>query len=660
MNASLSRFAWNLWSDPFPLFPRSFLPQAKTAENTAIAQTTKDYAQLQHARVLLNCYAREVAMQEHNLAVRALAHTRLPPAALEHYQGQVLDIQVPRMRSRFCVGVKHVSVTGNYDYITDIYLQDQRHIWSIASWRDIAQIIVADLSLREKTEFNSDLLQQIEESIATMQHLLEAQQGKAMPSHTTQPLRQYIHSEQHLLTGHPFHPTPKSRSGWTRLEEKNYSPEHGAQLQLHYFQLPRAWIISDSLDAQDVARSLQQLTEHHWHAPHDHIVVPVHPWQANWLLQQACIKAAIATGEIRHLGSSGKQFYPTASIRTMLAEDGGAFLKLSLNLRITNCVRNNARHELAAALTASRLYRQMKEEVLALFPHFHALEEQAYLSVALPSASQSNDQRGDQPSDQPSNQSDQPQAERPHKEIEDGFGLVLREGLGHHIKQGITPMICAALFGNGQSGRLHVASLIERYSHRRSLSLSQGIRLWFDSYAELAIYPLFYLLFEKGIVLEPHMQNSIVGLSEDGAPVSFIVRDLELTRLTPKAHQRLSVLQLDQQTHKEICCSDEAGWTRIAYCLLVNNICEVIATLANGNHALYLDLWACLRNTLQSYLARFPSAEATRRIQGLLSGEPLPVKGNLLIRFLKQADRKAAYLPLYHPLGVVNGSPTSI
>lgn len=634
MNARLSRFARNLWPDHFSFLPHSLLPQAKPAETPAVALTTKDYAQLQHARVLLNCYAREVAMQEHNLAVRAIAHTRFPPPALTQYQGQVLDIQLPRMHSRFCVGVRHVSVTGNYDYITDIYRQDQRHIWTLASWHDIAHLIVSDLSLRENTEFNSELLQQIEESIATMQHLLEAQQGRENPPHTAAPLLQYIHSEQHLLTGHPFHPTPKSRSGWTRLEEKNYSPEHGARLQLHYFQLPRRWIISDSLDEQDLSLHLQQLTGHPWQAECDHIIVPLHPWQANWLLQQDCIKAALAAGEIRDLGSSGKQFYPTASIRTMLAEDGSAFLKLSLNLRITNCIRNNARHELAAALTASRLYRQMKDEILALFPHFHALEERAYLSVAFPT--------------------DALQGERQHKEIEDGFGLVLREGLTNLLRQGITPMICAALFGNGQTGRLHVASLIERYSHRRSLSLSQGIRLWFNSYAELAIYPLFYLLFEKGIVLEPHMQNSIVGLDDDGAPASFIVRDLELTRLTPKAHERLHVLQPGQQTHKEICCSDEAGWTRIAYCLLVNNICEVIATLANGNHALYLDLWACLRNTLQSYLVRFPDAEATRRIQGLLSGEPLPVKGNLLTRFLKQADRKAAYLPLYHPLGVVN------
>ncbi|MBI3284859.1 MAG: IucA/IucC family siderophore biosynthesis protein [Burkholderiales bacterium] len=596
----------------------------------------EDYAQLQHARVLLNCYAREVAMQEHSLAVRAIAHIRLPPAALHQYRGQVLDIQLRRMQSRLCVGVRHVSVTGNYDYTTDIYLQDQQQTWSVAGWREIADLIIADLSLREGTPFNADLLQQIEASIATMQHLLDVQKEKAGAHQTGTALQQYIRSEQHLLTGHPFHPTPKSRSGWSTAEEKSYSPEHGAQLQLRYFQLPRSWIVSDSLDGADLSTRLQQLTAHGLQADAGHVILPLHPWQADWLMQQARIRAAVAAGEVRDLGLSGKQFYPTASIRTMLAEEGSAFLKLSLNLRITNCIRNNARHELAAALAASRLYRPMKAEMQALFPHFHVLEEQAYLSVSFPE--------------------DRQHGQRQHKEIEDGFGLVLREGLALHVAQGVTPLICASLFGNGQTGRLQAAALIERYAHRHGLPLSLGMRLWFSSYAELAIFPVFYLLFEKGIAFEPHMQNSIVGLAEDGAPARFIVRDLELTRLTPKAHELIATLQLGTPTRQEICCSDEAGWTRIAYCLLVNNICEVIATLANGNHELYLDLWACLRHTLQTYLASFPNPEAARRIQGLLSGEPLPVKGNLLVRFLKQADRKAAYLPLYHPLGVVNAA----
>jgi siderophore synthetase component len=598
---------------------------------------TADFAKLQHCRVLLNCYAREVAMQEHSLAVRSLEHTRLPPPALRQHRGQILDIQLLRMNSRLCVGVRQVSVTGNFDYTTAIYLQNSQQIWETPNWRDIANLIISDLSLRENTPFNDDLMQQIEESIRTMQHLLDTHRQPRLESHEMidTPLQKYIRSEQQLLTGHPFHPTPKSRSGWSQEDEKKYSPEHKAELKLRFFQIPLAWTLSDSLDGENVSAMLSALTAHSQTADVGFVLIPLHPWQADWLLQQPRIITAIQNGDIRDMGTSGNSFYPSASIRTMLSETAQAFLKLSLNLRITNCIRNNARHELAAALTASRLYRPIKVEMLLQFPHFHVLEERAYLTIAFPEGNQ--------------------QENRGNKEVEDGFGLVLREGLLAQMQHGITPLICASLFGNGQVGRLQVADLIERYSHRHGLPLSQGIRLWFSKYAELAIYPIFYLLFEKGLAFEPHMQNTIIGLASDGAPARFILRDLELTRLTPKAHALIDKLDLNEHTRQELCCSDEAGWTRIAYCLLVNNICEVIATLSNGSHDLYLELWGCLRNTLQSYLASFPNPEARRRIQGLLSGEPLPVKGNLLTRFLKQADRQAAYLPLYHPLGVVSG-----
>lgn len=647
MNSRFSPFSLNHLVPPAPVIPALFhapkfwqgVAQTQSqAQAQSQSQVRQGDARLQHARVLLNCYAREVAMQEHNLAVLSIAHVRQAPAAMRHYQGQVLDIQLPRMQSRICVGVQHVSVTGNYDYTTDIYVQTAQLVWLVGTWKEIARLIIAELSLREGTAYNDDLQQQIEESIATMQHLFEVPHQSAWASGQSS-LQNYIHSEQFLLTGHPFHPTPKSRSGWTLAEEKQYSPEHGAQVPLRYFQLPRAWIVWDSLDETSLAQMnarLQSISGYTLPEKEGDVILPVHPWQADWLLLQPRIQAAMQSGELRDLGVSGLSFYPTASIRTMLAEDASAFLKLSLNLRITNCIRNNARHELSAALTASRLYRPMKAEMQALFPQFHVLEERAYMSVCFPE-----------------NQT----AERhQNKEIEDGFGMVLREGLSTQLAQGVTPMICASLFGNGEAGRLQVAMLIERFAHRNGLSLNQGMRLWFSRYAELAIFPVFYLLFEKGIAFEPHMQNSIIGLASDGAPERFIVRDLELTRLIPRAHDLLNALDLDDATRKEICCSDEAGWTRIGYCLLVNNICEVIATLANGNHERYLDLWACLRTTLQTYLVNFPQLEAARRIQGLLSGEPLPVKGNLLVRFLKQADRKANYLPLYHPLGVVNGA----
>lgn len=640
MNSRISQFSLNHLMFPTPVIPALFqAPKLWQGWTRRQSQAKRADARLQHARVLVNCYAREVAMQEHNLAVLSVAHIRNAPAAMRQYRGQVLDIQLPRMHSRICVGVQHVSVTGNYDYTTEVYVKRAQAEWTIGDWETVAKLIIADLSLREGAPYNDDLQQQIEESIATMQHLFDVQQTHIAPTPKQTNTQHYIHSEQFLLTGHPFHPTPKSRSGWSLAEEKKYSPEHGAQVQLRYFQVPRAWIVCDGLDETSVdhiSARLKKISHHTLQADEGAVILPLHPWQADWLLRQPRIQTAIKAGELRDLGASGLSFYPTASIRTMLAEDANAFLKLSLNLRITNCIRNNARHELAAAVTASRLYRSMTSDMQSLFPHFHVLEEQAYLSVCFPE--------------------NRTQETRADKEIEDGFGMVLREGLSTQIAQGVTPMICASLFGNGEAGRLQVAMLIERFAHRNGLSLSQGMRLWFSRYAELAIFPVFYLLFEKGIAFEPHMQNSIVGLASDGAPEAFIVRDLELTRLTPRAHDLLTSMTLDETTRKDICCSDEAGWTRIGYCLLVNNICEVIATLANGNHERYLDLWACLRTTLQTYLANFPQLEAARRIQGLLSGEPLPVKGNLLVRFLKQADRKANYLPLYHPLGVVNGA----
>lgn len=592
-----------------------------------------DFAQRQHCQVLLNCYAREVAIQEHNLAVRAIEHLGLPPPALRWYRGQVLEIHLPRMDSRLCVGVQQVSVTGNFDYTSPVYLQNQQQAWREADWRDLAHLIIGDLSLRENVEFSTDLLQQVEESVATMQRFLDARRPARPSTPTMNALQKYIRSEQDLLTGHPFHPTPKSRSGWSREEEQKYSPEHQVQLQLHYFRLPVDWIISDSLDGENVPTLLAQLTDHGLSADANHAIVPLHPWQADWLRQQPYIIKALQHGEISDLGSGGQRFYPTASIRTMLSAKAENFLKLSLNVRITNCIRNNARHELAAALTASRLYRTVKTEMQARFPYFHVLEERACLTVAFPCCEQGREIR----------------------EIEDGFGLVVREGLSGQIEGGTTPMICASLFGNGQSGRLEIASLIERYAHRHGLPLSHGMRLWFARYAELAIYPVFYLLFEKGIAFEPHLQNTVVCLAGDGSPARFIVRDLELTRLTTRAHELIDTLEIAEKTRQEICCSDEAGWIRIGYCLLVNHICEVIAALSNGSHDLHLDLWGCLRNILQGYLTLFPNPLARRRIQGLLSGEPLPAKGNLLIRFLKQADRHAAYLPLHHPLGVVSG-----
>ncbi|MBA5688940.1 IucA/IucC family protein [Rugamonas apoptosis] len=594
------------------------------------------FAERQHCRLLINCYAREVAMQEHTLAVLPVYQLADPVPQLANHHGQVLDIALPRVTSRLRVGVLHVSATANFDYTSPVFLRADGDHWREADWRDLSRLLIEDLSRRAGTAFNDELLQQIGDSIATMQDVLDRQPASAVPSQPAawSALQGYIDSEQSLLTGHPFHPAPKSRADWSPAEQRHYSPEHKASMALHYFQIPQSWLVSDNVDGEPAATLLARLCGHGLMAEPGSAIVPLHPWQAGWMQRQPRIASALRGGQVRDLGSRGLPFHPTASIRTLLAEDARHFLKLSLNMRITNCIRNNARHELRSALTGTRLYRGLRDDMRQRFPGFHVLEERAFVTVNFPGTADAG----------------------ADEELADGFGVLAREGMADLMAQGVRPVVCAALFGNGAHGRARVFALIERYAQHHGYTRERAARLWFARYAETAVHPILYLLFEHGIAFEPHMQNTLTGLDADGAPSHFILRDLELTRLAPQAQPLARALALDPATLSELCCDDERAWTRIGYCLFVNNLCEVIATIANGDNQLGLGLWGVLRHILQDYLARYPHPNASRRIHGLLAGEPLPAKGNLLTRFLRQADRQASYLPLYHPLAVVNGA----
>lgn len=609
----------------FPLSASQLRPASATAPEPA-----PRFAEQQHCRLLINCYAREVAMQEHTLAVLPASRGAVPPG----HGGQVLEISLPRVDSGLRVGVLHVCATANFEYTTDVYLRSGAQPWRLAGWQDVARLIIEDLSRRAETPFNNELLQQIADSIATMNDVLERHpdRPRALDHAPLTPLEQYIDSEQGLLTGHPFHPAPKSRSDWSPAEQRVYSPEHKASLRLHYLQVPLPWLHNDSVD-EDALQSLHSMAMNAGLVPDAGCaIVPMHPWQAGWMRRQPGITAALRSGAMRELGVHGAAFHTTASVRTLLAGDAASFIKLSLNMRITNCVRNNARHELQSALTGTRLYRGLRDNMRSRFPGFHVLDEQAYVTVNMPGADAG---------------------------MEDSFGVLLREGVAGLLRQEIQPVVCAALFGNGAQGRRRVFALIERYALHQGLGLEQAARAWFAQYARAAVHPTLYLLFQHGVAFEPHMQNTLVGLDAKGAPVSFIVRDLELTRLAPRAHHLAQAMALEPATLAALCCNDERAWIRIGYCLFVNNLCEVITAIANGNHSLYLGLWGVLRDTLQDYLAQFPDPSASRRIQGLLAGEPLPAKGNLLTRFMRQADRQASYLPLYHPLGVVNSAASA-
>ncbi|MFA0125643.1 IucA/IucC family protein, partial [Vibrio sp. 10N.261.48.A2] len=78
--------------------------------------------------------------------------------------------------------------------------------------------------------FNHELVEQMENSLLITEQFLNVDTA---PQHHNA----FIASEQSLLWGHTFHPTPKSRSGVSMDDLLACSPEVGAKVPLYWFKV---------------------------------------------------------------------------------------------------------------------------------------------------------------------------------------------------------------------------------------------------------------------------------------------------------------------------------------------------------------------------------------------------------------------------------------
>jgi len=88
----------------------------------------------------------------------------------------------------------------------------------------------------------------------------------------------------------------------------------------------------------------------------------------------------------------------------------------------------------------------------------------------------------------------------------------------------------------------------------------------------------------------------------------------------------------------------------VAYCLLVNHLAEVAAAIADRctpGEACERELWRQARQVLTEAAAEHGWPPELRAV---LAGVPLPGKANLRLRWYRDADRKAGYIPVPNPL----------
>ncbi|MEU9386901.1 ferric iron reductase, partial [Streptomyces sp. NPDC048279] len=144
---------------------------------------------------------------------------------------------------------------------------------------------------------------------------------------------------------------------------------------------------------------------------------------------------------------------------------------------------------------------------------------------------------------------------------------------------------------------------------------------WWQAYLRAVVPPALRAFVDHGVVLEAHLQNTLVAVDADGMPVQALYRDAEGVKLLADVERA-------------------AGWERLVYCLVVNHLAEVAAALAERRPG--FDPWPAVRRELARH--RLPE------VAELLASPTLPGKTNLLLRWTGADGADARYLPLPNPL----------
>ncbi|WP_033306606.1 IucA/IucC family protein [Streptomyces iakyrus] len=381
----------------------------------------------------------------------------------------------------------------------------------------------------------------------------------AARARATPPGDLYLRSEQSLLTGHTHHPAPKARGGGPAAGWLPYAPEAYAR-----FPMALLGLREDTVVEEGDTTALDALGT----APPGYRLLPAHPWQLD--LASGELADAFADGRLIRLGATAFDTWPTAAIRTLYAPGPDLFLKFSLDVRITNDIRRLWRHDLLAL-------RRTDAAVCAAFATFDG--PPAWLG------------------------------DRGYRTADFAFealAVLVRDGFGDRLLPGATPLLAAGL-AEGFDGS--------------PLDRTPDPAAWWAAYLAQVVPPALTAFGEHGVVIEAHLQNTLVAVDGDGLPVQALYRDAEGVKLLPDV-------------------SREAGWERLVYCLVVNHLMEIAGALAEGHPG--FDPWPAARREL----ARHDLPE----IHALLSSPTLPAKTNLLLRWTGADGADARYRPLPNPL----------
>lgn len=407
----------------------------------------------------------------------------------------------------------------------------------------------------------------------------------------------FAEAEQALLVGHAFHPAPKSHEPFNEAEARRYLPDFASRFPLRWFAVEHTLIAGDSLNvslrerllrfaAQSAPELLGHFTDTRW-------LLPMHPWQADYLLEQDWCQRLAEKGALHDLGEAGAHWLPTSSSRSLYSETNSDMIKFSLSVRLTNSVRTLSVKEVKRGMRLARLAKTARwQELQARYPSMRVMQEDGWAGL--------RDENG---------------------VVQEESLMALRVNLLFDTPATQTNVLVSLTQAAPDGGDSLLAAAVRRLSQRLDLPLAQAARCWLDAYCDRVLLPLFSAEADYGLVLLAHQQNILVEMQQD-FPVGLIYRDCQGSAWTEGAD---AWLEEAGETGVENRFGDSQLLRYFPYYLLLNSTLAVTAALAAAGFDSEESLMSRVRDALAELRK---TAKQTRCLDYVLDSPTWNCKGN--------------------------------
>jgi len=435
----------------------------------------------------------------------------------------------------------------------------------------LAQLIVDKLQHQQMLPATGceAFYQRVMESHVHTHQAIDARHG--WPALREKPLN-FGEAEQALLVGHAFHPAPKSHEPFNQREAERYLPDFAPHFPLRWFAVDKAQLAGDSLylslqqrltrfAAENAPQLLSELTDQQW-------LFPLHPWQADYLLEQAWCQQLVEQGLVKDLGEAGTPWLPTTSSRSLYCATSRDMIKFSLSVRLTNSVRTLSVKEVKRGMRLARLAQTRRwQELQTCFPTFRVMQEDGWAGL--------RDLQGN---------------------VMEESLFALRENLIVDQPHSQTNVLVSLTQSAPDGGDALLTAAVKRLSARLNISEKQAAHAWVDAYCQQILKPLFTAEADYGLVLLAHQQNILVEMQQD-LPVGLIYRDCQGSAFMPHAAGWLDVIG---EAQAENVFTREQLLRYFPYYLLVNSTFAVTAALGAAGMDTEASLMARVRDALDA------------------------------------------------------------